>query len=61
MVGIVFKYIVKNMVLFFIMKVYESGIIYVYDIDYFFVFLFINCCLVDLKGMFENGFKFGNV
>ncbi|QWQ55772.1 ribonucleotide reductase of class III [Escherichia phage P479] len=60
MAGIVSKHIAKNMVASFIMKAHESGIIHFHDIDYSPALPFTNCCLVDLKGMLENGFKLGN-
>ncbi|URY12997.1 ribonucleotide reductase of class III (anaerobic), large subunit [Shigella phage ESh24] len=60
MAGIVSKHIAKNMVPSFIMKAHESGIIHFHDIDYSPALPFTNCCLVDLKGMLENGFKLGN-
>lgn len=60
MAGIVSKHIAKNMVPSFIMHAHESGIIHMHDIDYSPALPFTNCCLVDLKGMLENGFKLGN-
>ncbi|UPW39316.1 large subunit anaerobic ribonucleotide reductase [Escherichia phage vB_EcoM_ESCO47] len=60
MAGIVSKHIAKNMVPSFIMNAHESGIIHMHDIDYSPALPFTNCCLVDLKGMLENGFKLGN-
>ena len=60
MAGIVSKHIAKNTVPSFIMKAHESGIIHFHDIDYSPALPFTNCCLVDLKGMLENGFKLGN-
>ena len=60
MAGIVSKHIAKNMVPSFIMNAHESGIIHMHDIDYSPALPFTNCCLVDLNGMLENGFKLGN-
>lgn len=39
---------------------HTSGDIHYHDLDYSPFFPITNCCLVDIKFMFENGFKMGN-
>lgn len=39
---------------------HENGDIHFHDLDYSPYAPLTNCCLIDFKGMFENGFKIGN-
>lgn len=43
-----------------IVAAHDSGDIHYHDLDYAPFLPMTNCCLVDLKGMLENGFKLGN-
>lgn len=40
-------------------QAHKDGLIHYHDLDYSPFFPITNCCLVDLKFMFENGFKMG--
>lgn len=40
-------------------KAHNDGTVYFHDLDYSPFFPITNCCLVDLKFMFDNGFKMG--
>ena len=42
-----------------IAKAHKDGVIHFHDLDYSPFFPITNCCLVDLKFMFDNGFKMG--
>ena len=42
-------------------KAHKDGIIHIHDLDYFPLSGMTNCCLVDLRGMLEQGFKMNNV
>lgn len=43
-----------------IAKAHRDGVIHFHDLDYSPLFPITNCCLIDLKGMLENGFRMGN-
>lgn len=59
--GIVSKYYAKKYMLpLDIVQAHERGEIHFHDMDYSPLFPITNCCLVDLKGMLNNGFKMGN-
>lgn len=59
--GIVAKHYAKNYILpKDIVKAHDSGDIHFHDLDYSPFFPSFNCMLVDIKGMFEKGFKLGN-
>jgi ribonucleoside-triphosphate reductase (formate) len=60
MAGIVSKHIARQVIPVSILDAHEKGLIHFHDIDYSPALPFTNCCLVDLKGMLENGFKLGN-
>lgn len=60
MAGIVSKHIAKTTIPQNILDSHSSGIIHFHDMDYSPALPFTNCCLVDLKGMLQNGFKLGN-
>lgn len=59
--GIVSKHMARNHILpKHIVAAHDSGDIHYHDLDYSPFTPYTNCCLVDLKGMLENGFKMGN-
>lgn len=59
--GIVAKHFARNHILpKHIVEAHDSGDIHYHDLDYSPFTPYTNCCLVDLKGMLENGFKMGN-
>jgi len=59
--GIVSKHFARNHILpKNIVEAHDSGDIHYHDLDYSPFTPYTNCCLVDLKGMLENGFKMGN-
>lgn len=59
--GIVSKHMARNHILpKHIVEAHDSGDIHYHDLDYSPFTPYTNCCLVDLKGMLENGFKMGN-
>lgn len=59
--GIVSKHYAKNIILpKDVVAAHESGDIHYHDLDYSPLTPLTNCCLVDLKGMLENGFRMGN-
>ncbi|MBV8680657.1 MAG: anaerobic ribonucleoside-triphosphate reductase [Aquitalea sp.] len=60
MAGIVSKQFAGNFLPKDILQAHESGDIHYHDLDYAPFLPFTNCCLVDLKGMLENGFHLGN-
>lgn len=43
-----------------IARAHRDGLIHFHDLDYSPLFPITNCCLIDLKGMLENGFRMGN-
>jgi ribonucleoside-triphosphate reductase len=43
-----------------VLQAHESGDLHFHDLDYSPFLPFTNCCLVDLKGMLEQGFHLGN-
>lgn len=43
-----------------VIDAHDSGDIHYHDLDYAPFLPMTNCCLVDLKGMLQNGFKLGN-
>ena len=59
--GIVSKHMARNHILpKHIVAAHDSGDIHYHDLDYSPFTPYTNCCLVDLKGMLENGFRMGN-
>lgn len=60
MAGIVSKHIACRILPSHIVNAHNVGLIHFHDLDYSISLPFTNCCLVDLKGMLENGFKLGN-
>lgn len=59
--GIVSKHVARNHILpKNVVAAHDSGDIHYHDLDYSPFTPYTNCCLVDLKGMLENGFKMGN-
>ena len=59
--GIVSKHMARNHILpKYIVEAHDSGDIHYHDLDYSPFTPYTNCCLVDLKGMLENGFRMGN-
>lgn len=61
MAGIISAHLAKNsMMPKHIVAAHDSGDIHFHDLDYNPFLPMTNCCLVDLKGLFENGFKMGN-
>lgn len=59
--GVVSKHFARNYILpEEVVKAHETGQIHYHDLDYAPFLPMTNCCLVDLKGMLENGFKLGN-
>lgn len=60
MAGIVSKHVARSILPEHILDAHQKGEIHFHDMDYSPALPFTNCCLVDLKGMLENGFKLGN-
>ncbi|MCS5736524.1 anaerobic ribonucleoside-triphosphate reductase, partial [Herbiconiux daphne] len=60
MAGIVSKHFAHSILPADVLKAHEDGDIHFHDMDYSPFLPMTNCCLVDLKGMLENGFKLGN-
>lgn len=61
MAGIISAHLAKNSLMpKHIVDAHEDGDIHFHDLDYNPFLPMTNCCLVDLKGLFENGFKMGN-
>jgi ribonucleoside-triphosphate reductase len=60
MAGIVSKQFATNFLPKEVMRAHTSGDIHFHDMDYSPFLPFTNCCLVDLKGMLEHGFRLGN-
>ena len=60
MAGIVSKHIANQVIPVSVMEAHKEGVIHFHDMDYSPALPFTNCCLVDLKGMLQNGFKLGN-
>lgn len=58
--GIASKYVARSRLPSNVVEAHDKGVIHYHDLDYSVSLPFTNCCLVDLKGMFENGFKLGN-
>lgn len=58
--GIVSKQFAGNFLSKDILRAHLEGDIHYHDLDYSPFLPFTNCCLVDLKGMLENGFHLGN-
>lgn len=59
--GIVSKHFARSHILDSeIVAAHDGGDIHYHDLDYAPFLPMTNCCLVDLKGMLENGFKLGN-
>lgn len=59
--GIVAKHYAVNHILpREVVDAHESGYIHYHDLDYAPFFPMFNCMLIDLKGMFTQGFKMGN-
>ena len=59
MVGELSREIGKHIIPAHIYKAHEQGLIHFHDITFSPALPFSNCALVDLKGMFENGFVLG--
>ncbi|WP_028449986.1 anaerobic ribonucleoside-triphosphate reductase [Chitinibacter tainanensis] len=60
MAGIVSKQFASTFLPKDILEAHNSGDIHFHDLDYSPFLPFTNCCLVDLKGMLEHGFRLGN-
>jgi len=60
MAGIVSKQFASNFLPKDILEAHNSGDLHFHDMDYSPFLPFTNCCLVDLKGMLQNGFRLGN-
>ncbi|QIY81374.1 anaerobic ribonucleoside-triphosphate reductase [Chromobacterium violaceum] len=60
MAGIVSKQFAGNFLPKDILSAHNGGDIHFHDLDYSPFLPFTNCCLVDLKGMLEQGFRLGN-
>jgi ribonucleoside-triphosphate reductase len=60
MAGIVSKQFASNFLPKDILEAHNSGDLHFHDLDYSPFLPFTNCCLVDLKGMLEKGFRLGN-
>ncbi|QQG32079.1 anaerobic NTP reductase large subunit [Citrobacter phage CkP1] len=60
MAGIVSKHVARQIVPNSVLDAHQKGLIHFHDLDYSPALPFTNCCLVDLKGMLNNGFKLGN-
>ncbi|OWY40233.1 anaerobic ribonucleoside-triphosphate reductase [Xenophilus sp. AP218F] len=60
MAGIVSKQFASTFLPKDILEAHNSGDIHFHDLDYSPFLPFTNCCLVDLKGMLEQGFRLGN-
>jgi len=58
--GIVSKHFARQILGCEIMDAHERGDIHYHDLDYSPFAPMTNCCLVDLKGMLEQGFSLGN-
>ncbi len=60
MAGIVSKQFASTFLPKDILEAHNSGDLHFHDLDYSPFLPFTNCCLVDLKGMLEQGFRLGN-
>ena len=60
MAGIVSKQFASTFLPKDILEAHNSGDIHFHDLDYSPFLPFTNCCLVDLKGMLQDGFRLGN-
>lgn len=60
MAGIVSKQFASTFLPKDILAAHREGDIHYHDLDYSPFLPFTNCCLVDLKGMLEKGFRLGN-
>ncbi|UTH73612.1 anaerobic ribonucleoside-triphosphate reductase [Chromobacterium sp. IIBBL 290-4] len=60
MAGIVSKQFASTFLPKDILTAHNEGAIHFHDLDYSPFLPFTNCCLVDLKGMLEQGFRLGN-
>ena len=60
MAGIVSKQFASNFLPKDVLQAHQSGDLHYHDLDYSPFLPFTNCCLVDLKGMLEQGFRLGN-
>lgn len=60
MAGIVSKQFASTFLPKDILAAHRDGDIHYHDLDYSPFLPFTNCCLVDLKGMLEKGFRLGN-
>jgi anaerobic ribonucleoside-triphosphate reductase len=59
--GIVAKHYAKSYILpRDVVRAHDKGELHYHDLDYAPFFPMFNCMLIDIKGMFENGFKMGN-
>ena len=58
--GEVAKMLSKDYLPSHIIDAHNEGIIHFHDMDESPLYPFYNCCLVDLRGMLENGFRMGN-
>jgi ribonucleoside-triphosphate reductase len=58
--GIVGKSIGLKMLPLHVANAHQKGEIHYHDLDYHPYTPMTNCCLIDFKGMLENGFKIGN-
>lgn len=60
MAGIISKHFAHSVLPSEVLKAHEDGDLHFHDMDYSPFLPMTNCCLVDLKGMLENGFKLGS-
>ncbi len=60
MAGIVSKQFASTFLPKDILEAHNAGDLHFHDLDYAPFLPFTNCCLVDLKGMLEKGFRLGN-
>ncbi len=60
MAGIISKQFASNFLSKEVLQAHDSGDLHFHDMDYSPFLPFTNCCLVDLKGMLEHGFRLGN-
>ncbi|MBV8646782.1 anaerobic ribonucleoside-triphosphate reductase [Paludibacterium sp.] len=60
MAGIVSRQFASTFLPKDILSAHQSGDIHYHDLDYSPFLPFTNCCLVDLQGMLQNGFRLGN-
>lgn len=60
MAGITSKDYAESIIPPHMVAAHKAGDIHIHDLDYSFTLPMTNCCLVNLTGMFKNGFKMGD-